>query len=133
MLVALIERSGKSHILSYKSTNGSYSSICGRRFPKPSMLNVISVDSTFPGMCVHCKKQMDSIIELNLEYAPRYVKSKTQMKLESTYDGNKLNYRGPQVDYGDVFYRYWPRLNRYMNLINKSSKKLSRKKFFLFV
>jgi hypothetical protein len=132
MLVALIERSGKSHILAYKATNGSYSSICGHRFPKLSMINVISIDSTFAGMCVHCKKQMDSIIDLNLKYAPRYARSRTQMKLESTYDGNKFNYRGPQVDYGDVFYRYWPRLNRYMNLVNKSSKKLSRKKFFFF-
>lgn len=133
MLVALIERSGKSHILAYKAANGNYSSICGHRFPKPSMINVVSIDSTFPGMCVHCKKQMDSILEQNLKYAPRYVRSRTQMKLESAYDGNKFNYRGPQVDYGDAFYRYWSRLNRYMNLINRGSKKLSRKKFFLFV
>lgn len=132
MLVALIERNGKSHILAYKAPNGNYSSICGHRFPKPSKLNVISIDGTFPGMCIHCKKQMDSILEQNLKYAPRYVRSRTQMKLESTYDGNKFNYRGPQVDYGDAFYRYWARLNRYMGLINKSSKRLSFKKFFLF-
>lgn len=132
MIVALIERSGKSHVLAYKATNGNYSSICGQRFSKTLMINVISVDSTFPGICIHCKQQIDFIIEQNLKYTPRYFNSKTQFKLEGTYDGNKYNYQGPQVDYGDAFYRYWARLVRYTNLTKKNSKRSSLKRFFLF-
>lgn len=123
MLVGLIERSGKAHILSYKSMNGgSYRAICGAYFTKNSALNVVGLDNTYPGMCSYCKKQMDSIIQAALDKMPRFARSKNMAKLEGVLDGHKFEYMGPMIDYGDAFYRYWPKLFRYQNQVNRKLK-----------
>lgn len=123
MFAVLFTRNGDVHAVSYRLNNGNYRTICGKNFPKSTMMNTLASDNTFPGICSTCKSYYDEMYLDDLEYDPRLACSESSTKYNDVLEFQRFNIEGPKARYEDLMDRHWQRLVRYQRLAKKSKKK----------
>lgn len=122
MFVVIILRSGESHAVSYRLTNGSYRTICGKTYAKSASMNTISTDDTFPGMCRNCKSYHDEMYKDDLNYDPRMARSEASSQYKEIPEYHKYDIIGPKAQFEQHFERRWPKLIRYQRMPQKIRK-----------
>lgn len=128
MLTILLLRTGEQHVVSYRQPNGSYRTLCGKVVAKSTLMNTLSADATYSGLCDICKKHADSSYEDDLNDYTAMVRNQSTAHLPRRLEYNRSGIEGPQMDHYGVESRDWHTLNKYKKLIPKAKVKVKKKK-----
>jgi hypothetical protein len=123
MFGIVIMRNGTIHAISYRLTNGSYRSYCGKVLSRNLRMNTLSSSDTFDGMCRNCKSICDEVYRDELNHDLQMVRNSVQFKYYDTIEFQRLDIEGPKAQYEDLTVHHWAKLIKYQRLIQKSKKK----------
>jgi len=122
MLVIIITRDNKIHIVDISTISGKHWALCGLSFSKQDRVTTIAADNTFPGICADCKIFADMAYQMNLDEAPAIARNSSKVKNNLFISFHRKNYAGPKARFSKVASHTWRTLGRYRDLTNKKKE-----------